>query len=350
MSIKDIYEHIVGEYQDLVKTKLLPATINVNTSFEYNGINIAGFNINIFNDSSGTYQLVLNTDYELVFRDKEASLLEGFDNYAGYKIINATYADIDLYLDIRCIGGYTKYTGGKYERVTSSSTITPKSFGYIVFVETSTASIVTTLEDGKRIGDEITIAASGPETVEVVGTGLTAQVFSNGAKIYLWNGTKWIIPGGEDKTAEGTELLGTITWWPSLTTAEPSGHLFLNGSLKSISAYPDLFELLGTAYGGDGVTTFGLPKMNGLVFEDATDGSIKVNPDGIWMIKSTKLEFDTEILDPITGSHEMPTYGDKLLSGELFLDGTDSLTSSEGREPVVGEVEMESAWNLWNVS
>ena len=39
----------------------------------------------------------------------------------------------------------------------------------------------------------------------------------------------------------------------------PSGWVALNGQLLPISQYQVLFDLLGTTYGGDGVTTFGLP-------------------------------------------------------------------------------------------
>lgn len=43
----------------------------------------------------------------------------------------------------------------------------------------------------------------------------------------------------------------------------PLGWAFCNGQLLSISAYDALFALLGTTYGGDGVTTFGLPDLRG---------------------------------------------------------------------------------------
>jgi microcystin-dependent protein len=39
----------------------------------------------------------------------------------------------------------------------------------------------------------------------------------------------------------------------------PVGWLTLNGQLLSISQNAALFALLGTTYGGDGVTTFALP-------------------------------------------------------------------------------------------
>lgn len=45
----------------------------------------------------------------------------------------------------------------------------------------------------------------------------------------------------------------------------PVDWLFCHGQKVSISSYDLLFELLGTTYGGDGVTTFGLPDLRGRV-------------------------------------------------------------------------------------
>jgi microcystin-dependent protein len=46
-------------------------------------------------------------------------------------------------------------------------------------------------------------------------------------------------------------------------TFAPRGWAFCNGQLLSASQYEALFSLLGTTYGGDGRTTFGLPDMRG---------------------------------------------------------------------------------------
>lgn len=45
----------------------------------------------------------------------------------------------------------------------------------------------------------------------------------------------------------------------------PNGWAFCNGQLMPISENDTLFTLLGTTYGGDGVTTFGLPDLQGRV-------------------------------------------------------------------------------------
>src|SRR5215469_13112343 len=45
----------------------------------------------------------------------------------------------------------------------------------------------------------------------------------------------------------------------------PSGWALCNGQLLSISQNTALFSMLGTTYGGDGVSTFGLPNLQGTV-------------------------------------------------------------------------------------
>lgn len=43
----------------------------------------------------------------------------------------------------------------------------------------------------------------------------------------------------------------------------PFGYALCNGALQSIAANNALFALIGTTYGGDGVTTFALPDLRG---------------------------------------------------------------------------------------
>jgi microcystin-dependent protein len=45
----------------------------------------------------------------------------------------------------------------------------------------------------------------------------------------------------------------------------PKGWAFCNGQLLPINQYQALFSLLGTTYGGDGRTNFGLPNLQGRV-------------------------------------------------------------------------------------
>lgn len=57
--------------------------------------------------------------------------------------------------------------------------------------------------------------------------------------------------------------LGEITIFGG--TFAPRGWAFCNGQLLSIAQNSALFSLLGTTYGGDGRTTFGLPDLRGRV-------------------------------------------------------------------------------------
>jgi len=45
----------------------------------------------------------------------------------------------------------------------------------------------------------------------------------------------------------------------------PAGWMFCQGQLLPISEYETLFNLIGTTYGGDGQSTFGLPNLQGRV-------------------------------------------------------------------------------------
>lgn len=51
----------------------------------------------------------------------------------------------------------------------------------------------------------------------------------------------------------------------------PRGWQMCNGQILPINQYQSLFSLLGTTYGGDGRTTFGLPDLR---------GRVAVHPDG----------------------------------------------------------------------
>ncbi len=58
-------------------------------------------------------------------------------------------------------------------------------------------------------------------------------------------------------------LIGQITLFAG--NFPPLGWQFCQGQLMSIAEYTALFSVLGTQYGGDGQTTFGLPDLRGRV-------------------------------------------------------------------------------------
>ena len=62
-------------------------------------------------------------------------------------------------------------------------------------------------------------------------------------------------------------LLGTVMPWPA--DLIPAGWALCDGRLQAISQNPALFSLLGKRYGGNGITSFGLPDFQGRVIMDS---------------------------------------------------------------------------------
>src|SRR3954466_14327922 len=58
-----------------------------------------------------------------------------------------------------------------------------------------------------------------------------------------------------------TPFIGQITLFAG--NFAPRGWAFCNGQLLAISQNTALFSILGTTYGGNGQTTFGLPDLRG---------------------------------------------------------------------------------------
>ena len=70
--------------------------------------------------------------------------------------------------------------------------------------------------------------------------------------------------------------VGTFMIWPSNNI--PPDCIKASGQLLSISLWPELFSVLGTTYGGDGISTFGLPKPQGRGLRHI-DGGTNRDPD-----------------------------------------------------------------------
>ncbi len=57
------------------------------------------------------------------------------------------------------------------------------------------------------------------------------------------------------------ELMGTIKMFAG--TFAPANYMFCNGALLSIAQNSALYSIIGITYGGDGISTFALPNLNG---------------------------------------------------------------------------------------
>lgn len=74
-----------------------------------------------------------------------------------------------------------------------------------------------------------------------------------------------------------TNLLpaGAIVQWPAALADVPTGWLLCDGTIYNIADHATLGVLLGAKYGGDGVTTFGVPDTNALfMLGTTTDADI----------------------------------------------------------------------------
>lgn len=59
--------------------------------------------------------------------------------------------------------------------------------------------------------------------------------------------------------------VGEVIFWAGQAADIPDGLLVADGSALAPAAYPELFNVIGVIYGGDGVNTFNLPNLNGRV-------------------------------------------------------------------------------------
>jgi len=59
------------------------------------------------------------------------------------------------------------------------------------------------------------------------------------------------------------DVPGTVKMWSGQVAKIPSDYKLCDGSILSVTDYPELFENLGTAFGGNGVSSFALPDIRG---------------------------------------------------------------------------------------
>src|SRR3954466_7562203 len=67
----------------------------------------------------------------------------------------------------------------------------------------------------------------------------------------------------------------------------PAGWMFCEGQLLPISENETLFQLIGTTYGGDGESTFGLPDVRGRIPLPRGNGLVPAETGGVESITLT---------------------------------------------------------------
>lgn len=78
--------------------------------------------------------------------------------------------------------------------------------------------------------------------------------------------------------------------------------VWLEGGIVNIADYPLLFQKYGTKYGGDAITTFGLPDLRNRTFWGSPDGSIGYYGPGLPNIRGAFTFTGDEVARPINGA------------------------------------------------
>ncbi len=112
------------------------------------------------------------------------------------------------------------------------------------------------------------------------------------------------------------DIVGTIKIFASLH--HPSGWLPCDGRVVKIREYPDLFTVIGTAFGGNGKTTFSLPDLRGRVVVGSGKGENLTERDFGHTFGSETVVIDLEHI-PLKTSDNLSIH-DKSLKQETNCD------------------------------
>ncbi len=102
----------------------------------------------------------------------------------------------------------------------------------------------------------------------------------------------------------------------------PAGWIFCEGQLLPISENETLFQLIGTTYGGDGQSTFGIPDLRGRVPIHQGNGFVMAEQGGAEEVTLTTQQIPVHnhafLALPVQGSTPNPT--GNILGGSPNLD------------------------------
>jgi microcystin-dependent protein len=106
----------------------------------------------------------------------------------------------------------------------------------------------------------------------------------------------------------------------------PAGWMFCDGQLLPISENETLFQLIGTTYGGDGQSTFGLPDMRGRIPVHQGNGYVLAESGGAEEITLTvnQIPAHGHAVLATAGIAGSPSPGNNLLAttvGNVYFPG-----------------------------
>lgn len=126
---------------------------------------------------------------------------------------------------------------------------------------------------------DVNLTVPNANPVIADGNGRFGSIFlspSPAYKVQLWSAPTVDNPTGsqiwsEDPVGPGSGnvpqatagIIGEVRMFAGLAASVPTGWYLCFGQTKNITDFPAAYSVLGTTWGGDGVTTFGLPDFRG---------------------------------------------------------------------------------------
>ena len=159
--------------------------------------------------------------------------------------------------------------------VTNDATLTPTAFSAAAAGQHRTDLVVIQTNDttdGGRAGNNasVVVVAGGSVLIANSMTVPTAPASSIPlAEVVLTAGVTTLLAAhitNRRVLAAGISHVGSITpWMGAVTTGGlfPGGYLPATGTLLTVSAYPELYEIIGNTYGGTPGTNYNLPNLTG---------------------------------------------------------------------------------------
>lgn len=117
----------------------------------------------------------------------------------------------------------------------------------------------------------VNIGPASPQTLSVAGNtlsisgGNSVNIPANPTTVGLryFIRSEGIYPSINNGCGGDDPCIGTVALFGGIFYSDTDSWKLCNGQLLPISQYTALYMVIGTTYGGDGVSTFGVPNLNG---------------------------------------------------------------------------------------